>query len=542
MEDLTKREKSFIMIALVSLLLFAALNQTIIGNALPTIAAELHGAEYYNWIFTIFMLTSSITAILVGKISDIYGRKPVMLIGICIFAIGSFLCGTSQNIFQLILYRGIQGFGAGMLMSTVFAAVGDLFPPRERGRWQGILSATFGFSSILGPVLGGYIVEYFDWHWIFWIFLPIGIISFALISFLFPKTTTQQKQPIDFLGSFFVVTTIVPLLLAFSWAGKDFRWDSWQILSLFAISVVSLIIFILVEKRVPNPVVPLHLFQNSIFTLSNIILFFIGFGMFGAIIYTPFFIQGAMGLSPTDSSFLTIPLTISMVIANILTGQIVSRTGKYKKLAILGCLMMASGLFLFSFLGPNTTSLQIILHLSLIGAGIGIVFPIFTLTAQNATIHQYLGVATSATQLFRQLGGTIGVSILGTVLSSSLQHQMSQYAPKLAKNATVNPEIMEKLSALKDAQILTDAHKLHEIKTSIPPNFQSFFDHLLTTLREAFATALNHVFATGSAVIIVSLFFILLVKEIPLRTSNNPDHSTVEHSTNKRTLQEANHS
>ncbi|WP_044640844.1 MDR family MFS transporter [Risungbinella massiliensis] len=534
MQDLTKREKSLIMVAIVSLLLFAALNQTIIGNALPKISAELNGAAYYNWVFTIFMLTSSVTAILVGKLSDIYGRKPIIVVGVVIFMIGTFLCGTSANIIQLIIYRGVQGFGAGMIMSTAFAAVGDLFPPRERGKWQGILSATFGFSSILGPSLGGYIVEYFDWHWIFWVFLPIGVIALVLIFWLFPKTEKQGKQPIDLLGSFFVVTTIVPLLLAFSWAGKEYAWSSWQIIGLFITSVVSLIIFIWVEKRAVSPVIPLDLFGNSIFTLSNVILFLIGFGMFGTIIYAPFFIQGVMGLGATESSFITMALTLAMVVANITTGQIMSRTGKYKKLAIVGGFTMALGLFLLSFLGPNTSNITMVWHLIIVGIGLGIVFPVFSLTAQNAVSHKYLGVATSSVQLFRQIGGTIGVAILGTVLTGSLTDEMSNLTQKTSANISlVSPAISSKLAALQDSQILTNADKLQEIRASLPASFTALFDNMLAMLREAFATALNHVFLTGSLVVLFGIFFMFFVKEIPLRTSNKTSsEKDLEHSCN----------
>lgn len=541
MQDLSKREKSLIMVAIVSLLLFAALNQTIVGNALPKISSELNGAAYYNWVFTIFMLTSSVTAILVGKLSDIYGRKPIIIIGVAIFMIGTFLCGTSTNIIQLIIYRGIQGFGAGMIMSTAFAAVGDLFPPRERGRWQGILSATFGFSSILGPSLGGYIVEYFDWHWIFWVFLPIGVIALILIFWLFPKTEKQNKQPIDLLGSFFVITTIVPLLLAFSWAGKDYEWNSWQIISLFIVSAVSLVIFIFVEKRAVSPVIPLELFGNTIFTLSNVILFLIGFGMFGTIIYAPFFIQGVMGLGATESSFITMALTLAMVVANIATGQFMSRTGKYKNLAIVGGIIMALGLFLLSFLGPDTSNITMVWHLIIVGIGLGIVFPVFSLTAQNAVSHEYLGVATSSVQLFRQIGGTIGVAVLGTVLTSSLTEQMNSLAQKSSTTTSViPPALSSKLAALQDFQILTNADKLQDLRTSLPASFTAVFDKMLAMLREAFATALGHVFLTGSLVVLFGILFMFFVKEIPLRTSNKKSSEKDPDNARNISYQEAN--
>lgn len=425
LENLGKREKSLIMVAVVSCLLFASLNQTIVGNALPKISAALQGMNYFHWVFTVFMLTSSVTSMIIGRLSDIFGRRPIFLIGIGIFLFGSFLCGTSTTMIQLIFYRGIQGLGAGMLMTTSFAAVGDLFPPRERGRWQGVLSATFGFSSILGPSLGGYIIDFYDWHWIFWIFLPFGLLAFILILLLFPKKAKSGKQPIDYLGAFFLVSTITPLLLSFTWGGKTFSWGSWQIISLIIVFIASLFTFIKVEKRAKLPILPLYLFKNSIFLLSNVILFCMGFGMFGSIIYSPFLIQNVMKLSAIESSFLLIGQTLTMSLTIIVTGQIVSRTGKYKKLALCGGIIMSTGLFLLSFADANTPKEAVFLYLVIVGTGLGIMYQIFVLTAQNSVSQRYLGVTTSAAQLFRQMGGTIGVSILGLIMSYAEQHNTS---------------------------------------------------------------------------------------------------------------------
>lgn len=253
MEHLHLRQKITIMLAIMASLLFASLNQTIVGTALPVIVTELGGMEFFNWVFTIYMLTSSVTAILVGKLSDIYGRKVFILSGLGLFMIGTFLCGTSTTMTQLILYRGLQGFGGGLIMSTSFASVGDLFSPRERGKWQGLLAAVFGLSSVFGPTLGGYIVDHFDWHWVFWIFLPIGLIAFILILRLFPKTDVGEKKKIDYLGSLFLVLTIIPLLLAFTWAGNEYAWSSIQIVTLFSFSVLSLVAFLFTEKRAGKP-------------------------------------------------------------------------------------------------------------------------------------------------------------------------------------------------------------------------------------------------------------------------------------------------
>ncbi|MGF7088040.1 EmrB/QacA subfamily drug resistance transporter [Kroppenstedtia sanguinis] len=405
MEHLNKRKKVIIMLAIMASMLFASLNQTIVGTSLPRIVTVLGGMEYFNWVFTIFMLASSVTAILVGKLSDIYGRKIFILTGLGIFMVGSFLCGTSNTMIQLIIYRGIQGFGGGMIMSTAFSAVGDLFSPRERGRWQGLMSSVFGLSSVLGPTLGGYIVDHFDWHWVFWIFLPVGVVAFFLILRLFPNTETGEKKRIDYFGSIFLIFTMIPMLLAFTWAGEDYAWTSFEILGLFAFSIVALAVFILIEKRTENPMLPLNLFKNKIFTLSNVIGFLIGVSMFCVIMFMPFFIQGVIGTSASKSGFVLMFMSLSMTFASIITGQVITRTGKYKKLALIGALIMSMGMYLLSTMDADTSNRMAVVNLIITGLGLGMAFPIFNLTVQNAVSHNNLGVATASIQLFRQMGG-----------------------------------------------------------------------------------------------------------------------------------------
>src|SRR5690606_25392853 len=348
MEHLSKRKKITILIAIMVSLLFVSLNQTIVGTALPRIVADLGGMDLFNWVFTIFMLTSSVTAILVGKLSDLYGRKPFVLAGLTLFIAGSFLCGTADTILQLILYRGLQGFGGGMIMSTAFTSVGDLFPPRERGRWQGLMSASFGLAGVFGPTLGGYIVDHLEWHWVFCVFLPFGLVALVLIIRLCPSATDRRREKVDYVGSLFLTLTIVPMLLAFSWAGNRYDWLSFEILGLFGFTLIALAAFLWIEVRASSPVLPLDLFRNSIFTISNIVGLLTGMGMFGTIMYTPFFVQGVQGVSATSSGFIMMPMTLSMVIASTVSGQIISRTGRYKKLALFGLAVMAAGLFSMS--------------------------------------------------------------------------------------------------------------------------------------------------------------------------------------------------
>ncbi|MED1862921.1 MDR family MFS transporter [Fictibacillus nanhaiensis] len=530
MEHLEMRRKVIIMISIMSAMLFAALNQTIVGTSLPKIIADLGGIEYYSWVFTIFMLSSSITAILVGKLSDIYGRKPFILLGIGVFTAGSLLCGISGSILELILYRGVQGFGGGMIMSTAFTAVGDLFPPRERGRWQGIMSSVFGLASVFGPTLGGYIVDHFHWHWVFWIFLPFGLVAFAAIYFLFPSVQRKEKESIDYTGSLLLTLTMVPLLLSFTWAGNQYDWISPEIIGLFSVTIIAFFLFVLTEKRVSSPVLPLDMFKNKVFTVSNIIGFFLGAGMFGSIMYMPFFIQGVMGTSATKSGFVMMPLTLAMVAGSTISGQIITKTGKYKNLAMLGLFIMVSGMTSMHFMDTQTTNTTAIINMILVGSGLGIAFPIFTLTVQNAIEHKYLGVATSSVQLFRQLGGTIGVSIMGSVMNNSLANHFNKESQKLvSSSSSVTPEMGENIKELANPQVLLNHEAVLEKFSALPPESLNVIKQVLGILRESLSYALNGVFLTGAIVIgtafILTLFFL---KEIPLRTSNEEKNEASE--------------
>jgi EmrB/QacA subfamily drug resistance transporter len=520
MEHLDQKKKITIMIAIMSAMLFATLNQTIVSTALPRIIAELGGEDYLSWVFTVYMLAATVTAVLVGKLSDIYGRKPFILIGLIVFIIGSFLAGLSNTIYELIVYRGIQGLGGGIIMSTAFTAVGDLFAPRERGRWQGLMSAVFGLASVFGPTLGGYIVDHADWHWVFWVFLPVGFAALVLIWILFPAKERSEGESVDYLGSLFITATIIPLLLAFSWV-TTYGWSSFRIIGLFAASAISLAIFIVVELKAKSPALPLGLFKNSVFTVSNIVGFLMGAGMFGSIMYMPFFVQGVIGTSAKISGYVMMPMTLSLVVASAIAGQIITKTGKYKVLALLGLFIMGSGMILLSTMGVETTNLIAVLYMIAVGTGLGIGFPIFTLTVQNAVEDKLLGVATASSQLFRQLGGTIGVSIMGSIMSSRMSKKMAELAsgaPEIDP-AELLPEAAEKLSELNNPSALMDPEKLLEIQNALPSELQGVFTQIITLLRESLGYALSGTFLVGAVVIFIAFLFTFLLKEIPLRTA-----------------------
>ncbi|ERM15928.1 MDR family MFS transporter [Brevibacillus laterosporus] len=523
MQELDYRRKVTVMLAIMAALLFASINQTIVGTALPKIIAKLGGMDYYSWVFTIYMLTSSIATILVGKLSDMYGRKPFILIGLGVFVVGAFLCGTSRTIFELILYRGIQGAGAGVIMSTAFTSIADLFAPRERGRWQGLMSSVFGLASVFGPVLGGYIVDNADWHWVFWVFLPFGIIAIGMIYWLFPGAVHREKQTVDYWGSLLITTTMVPFLLAFSWAGTKYEWTSLTILGLFAFTLVSFLLFIYVEKQARNPVIPLHLFRNDIFTISNVIGFIVGAGMYASIMYMPFFIQGVLGYSATHSSYLTMPMTLSLVVGSAVCGQLMTKTGTYKKFALGGLVLMLVGMYLLARMDQGTTGSSIVFNLIVFGLGLGVAMPVFTITVQNAVKSKDLGVATASSQLFRSLGGTIGVAIMGTILSVRIGSKMSESTAQLGISHLPNipPELVQKISALHNPQILLDLQRLDQIEKSLPPVLHELFNHVIANLRDALQYALAGIFLTSTWLLVFALLLTFFLREIPLRSEGD---------------------
>lgn len=519
MENLTDKRKLSIMIAIMAAMLFAAINQTITSTAMPRIISILDGMDYYTWTINIYLLTSTIATVLVGKLSDMFGRKPFLLVGILLFMVGAFLTGTSDNVFQFITYRGIQGIGAGIIQSSAFTAVGDLFPPRERGKWMGLMTAVFGFSSVLGPTLGGYLIDHLDWHWLFWIFLPLGVVAFGMILALFPKAQRGTSTSIDYLGSLFMTTTIVPLLLAFSWAGTEYDWGSAQILGLLAATVVSAIIFIFVETKAKNPILPLHLFKNSVVTISNLIGFLMNFGMMGAMIYLSFFVQGVLGISATYAGYVTMPMSIVMVIASALTGQMIAKKGKYKRFALIGVPIMVAGMGIMVIMHNVPMA---VLSMIVFGLGLGLGMPVFSLATQNAVSHTELGAVTASTQLFRNLGGTIGIAVMGTVMSNNLTKHLKEAltSSSAADFSKLDPTVAQQMTAFANPQALMNKPLLEQTQAGLPADVQPIFVQMIDSIRDALGQTLSTVFLTGTIVLCLAFVLVFFLKELPLRSSN----------------------
>lgn len=412
------KQKATVMVAVMMTMFLAALDQTIVSTALPTIVKEFNALEHLSWVFTAYMLASTITVPIYGKLSDLYGRKGFYLASIIIFLAGSALCGLSQNMTQLIIFRAIQGIGGGAMMTNSFAIIADLFTPAERGKWQGLMGGIFGLSSIFGPFIGGWLSDNLSWRWNFYVNMPLGVVAFLGIVFLLPKIKSAVKdKSIDFFGALYLAMGLISLLLALVWGGTQYAWDSEEILLLFGFSLLSLSFFASVESLVKNPILPLNLFKNRVFSISVLITFLTGMGMFGVISYIPLFAQKVIGITATNSGTILFPMMLGMILASAVSGQIISRTKKYKFLAIFGTFVITVAMLWLSTMDASTTQSELILRMVCAGIGLGITMPIFNIAVQNAFDRSKIGVVTASMQLFRSIGGTVGIAIFGGVLN-----------------------------------------------------------------------------------------------------------------------------
>ena len=411
------QNKYVLVIAVMAALLFAALNQTIIGTLAPRIATELGGSRQLTWLFTLFMLTSTVATALIGSFSDRYGRKPFLLIGLFLLITGTFLCGLSASMQQLIGSRGIQGFGVGILISMAFTVIGDFFEPHERGRWLGLMTSVYGLASLFSPTLGGYLVDHANWRWAYWSFLPIGILAFVAIGFLYPRETKRREKPLDILGSLWLTTAIISLLLSVNLAGSRFAWSSPTTLVLLLLTLLAAGLFIRTQRRAQDPVIPLSLFKNRSFTLSALAGFASSIAMFGTLTYVPLFLQGVTMTSASIAGYVVMATTLSLVTANALAGWLLAKPGRARWLAVAGLAAMTAGQMLLSVMDAETGVVEIIACLMVFGLGLGTTLSVFALTVQNAVARSRLGAATAVYQLFRQLGATVGLAVMGVMMS-----------------------------------------------------------------------------------------------------------------------------
>jgi EmrB/QacA subfamily drug resistance transporter len=477
--------------ALLLVLLLASLDQTIVATALPTIVGELGGIEHLSWVVTAYLLAATIAGPLYGKFGDLYGRKTVLQTAIVIFLVGSALCGLAQNMGELIAFRALQGLGAGGLIVVTLAVVGDIIPPRDRGRYQGFFGGVFGVSTIIGPLLGGFFVDQLSWRWIFYVNLPIGAAALAVIAVAFHAHTEHREHSIDYLGAALLAGALSSIVLFTSLGGTTWAWDSSQILSLMVLALILLPAFILAERRAEEPILPLSLFRNRTFAVTSAIGFIIGLALFGAITYLPLYLQITKGSSPTSSGLQLTPLMGGLLVTSILSGQLISRYGRYRPFPIAGTALTAVGLFLLSRIHVDTPAWEAMAYATVLGLGLGAVMQVLVLAVQNAVDRRDIGVATSGSTLFRQIGGSIGVSLFGAIFANRL-----------------GTELATRLPAGSRLPNTTDPATIRALPTPVRNAFE-----------DAFAAALHPVFLSAAVVALAAFALTWLLRDIPLQGS-----------------------
>jgi len=514
---LPKKQLVLTMAGVMVALFLASLDQTIVSTAMPRIIADLEGFDRFTWVTTAYLLASTTVLPIVGKLSDSYGRKGFLISGTVIFLGGSVLAGLSQDMTQLIIFRGIQGIGGGTMMAIAFIAVADLFPAGERGKYQGMLGSVFALSSIIGPTLGGFVTDQLSWHWIFYINIPLGIAVIALFVVFFPQITPATREHrLDYAGIVALVLSVVSLLLALSWGGGQYDWVSGQVLGLMIFGSVMVLVFIVVESRAADPIMPLWVFRYPSVSVSLVVTSLSGFGMFGVIVFIPLYFQGVLGASATNSgSFLT-PMMLGIVVGAIISGQALSRLGAHYRLqGLIGLGIMAAGMLLLSGMSADTSFSRAVGNIVLMGFGLGMTFPVYTLVVQNSVPRRVLGVATSSLQFFRSIGGTLGLAILGSVVTSrfatalpgSVPESVQQVIPS-EKLATITGDPYALLSPEAGAQ-------LEQSFESIGPEGIGLLSEFMDVLRQALSSAISDVFLISLAMVIAAWVVTLFLKGIP---------------------------
>ena len=530
-QTFTKAERHATLAGVMIVFLLSAMDQTIVSTAMPRIVSQLQGLTLYAWVTTAYLLASTVMVPIYGKLGDLYGRKAILVTGVSIFTVGSVLCGLAGEfgtfpllgggMVQLIVFRGLQGIGGGALFTGAFAVIADLYPPRERGKLGGLFGATFGLSSVLGPVIGGFFTDLgpthllglaiAGWRWVFYVNLPLSLIALFVLIFKMPVLTHRVPGRVDFIGAVLIVATFVPLLLALSWAGREYAWTSPLIIGLFAGSAVGLIAFLVAETLVQNPILSLALFKNKVFATTNAAGFITSMAFMGLVTFLPLYMQLGQGVAATVSGLTLLPLMMGLIASAAGCGFLVTKTGRYKPFLLGGTVLMILGALLLSAVTPETKTLDIAWRVLVLGVGLGPIQSLFSLAVQNAVKPTDIGVATSASQFFRQIGSTIGVAVFGTVLTEQLAEAAKNAAAK-TPGAHVHALTLSDLEQMAVNSQVTAHSQAHAAVHAA----------LDMTGRLVVTDAIRGVIFTALIVSVIGFFTVLLVPELPLRSRQPP--------------------
>lgn len=495
-----------------------SLDQTVVGTAMPRIISDLGGFSQYTWVTTAYIITSAVTIPITGKLTDMYGRKAFYLGGLGIFVVASLLCGLSNSMMQIIIARGVQGIGAGVMMTNAFTAIGDLFPPAERGKYVGYTSGVMGLSSIIGPTVGGFLTDALSWHWVFFVNVPLALVIIVLFIKFFPNVRPDNlKHKIDYAGLVTLIFAVAPLMLALSWAGVEYPWGSPTIIGMFIFSAAMLTLLLFVEGRSPEPIIPLVIFKNRIVSVSLVVTFIIGIYLFVPI-FIPLFFQGVLGTSATASGTYLIPMMLSSTVGSLISGQLLARAGGHYRLqGAAGLIIIGIGMALLSHLSAQTSYGATVLFTMFNGLGIGILMPLYTIAIQNAVPYKYLGAATSATPFFRSVGSSVGLAVLGSVMNNRFGAEFTRQLPEAVK-AAVPPDQLASLAYNPQVLVSPEAQaQLQAMLGKAGPQGAVLYAQVLQALRQALGSTLAHIFLIGLFIAIVAFVINLFVKEVPLR-------------------------